>query len=562
MDLKGLLSNSYSGFTLELVVSMIEDDTPWNVLTIFEKVSFSGDFNGKFFSKNEDIIWHLEAIGRALLKHTTELEYGNNHKRPFHYERKEIENSQAKLFYSLLYFVLDSLSNGFTKVIEAGAGVDEGGLNHVAVYEVLADMGKQVEFDLFDIEHVDKKETFKGHVINHKRQVVFNTSKFEAPVFCDIYNLLTWRNLQKELEAPRKMMKAVAWTKDCECVFLQPYHKEVRIMKSNQFAYFLLSFLQDDDEFDTCYDCCLWRALSIQFGVSKTTLLSQLLRLGLKCCRSVAGAGLARLVSMPQKEKIERLAANLRVDYRSVSTNTLKGVSSVEQHMCDVFLERNDLKLKYEGNSICSSRNLSPSGVEVYFDCDFQLYDETCVGYFDLRYCMNFKKILMSKGYVILDEMKGSNIGIVWIAAEGNELPEITEINLNKLRGLDDRIITLPCVEHKVCYGPYCNKSLVLVERDESYACVRIGSKTEEMKFKVIRQDPVVLLKRCYFFDQNVLTDEERQLVLLGMKRDGVSFVGHDIKILTDEIVCDNKHYKKGNNMIMLINELLRLKFG
>jgi len=415
--LRSMLFDYFNDFDAEIVDEAIKIGTPWTLLTIFLSDGFSGDFPAPFACPNNLICWHLTAIADALRARSIELKdyYGPEFTQPFFYTASlGYPSGQGKLFYSLLYFVMSNAFKGHTKMVEAGAGVDEGGKNHLAVATILNTMGVTLELTMIDPMHSSSVTTDGTVTFNHKNGYVIATDKFEDPVFCDIYDEGNWSRIQRELVAPNKMLKSIFGYKGPN-ILLQPYHTEVRIFQNNQLPFLLYSFCRPMVEFDCCTDCRLWAALILEFNLSPGLIAQQLRFLGVGSCSPYDGASLNSRMIHTDKEKLIELRDHLCIIpkfKKSVSVGVRIEASAFERMLIDklkeehVFIhevvERGRVPLSSYDPSVCAG-----DGVPLVHD--IKEMPEFVGNFYLMQSCVFYRQSkikLLEAGFTLADEIE------------------------------------------------------------------------------------------------------------------------------------------------------------
>jgi hypothetical protein len=292
------LSGYYTGNTLKYVTELYYDQSVWQLLRIFTfDYNFHGDFEckskyGGFVIPNEEIIWHLCALSDAIKNSSTLVYnyYSDKFVKPFYYQPLEYtSNGQGKLFYSLLATTLYCVERGFTSLVEGGGGVGEGGENHLSTYRVLDDIGVKFKYCLIDPLHKSFTEKVSGQEIIHKNGYICRESIFYEPVFCDIYDNANWVDIQDNLKGPLVVKKYFYGGNKVDCM-RQPYHQECRGLEHNsQMLDVLRQYNYPREEFDNCGNCCLWNALILRFCIPPTSIVRELVQLGVGMCRPIPG---------------------------------------------------------------------------------------------------------------------------------------------------------------------------------------------------------------------------------------------------------------------------------
>jgi hypothetical protein len=318
-QLLSIIADYLNDFEYATVVDIIKFGGTWQLLEVFLLDRFSGDFlirNEKgvvtMIIENQFIRWHLDAIAKGMLQGKSELGtcYGPKYASHFTIEPGNIlERSQEKLTFSLLYFCLLSSQKGYNTIYEGGGGLGTGGVNHTVVCNILNDLQKPMVMELIDPGHCSMEDTKIGKsTIRHVNGFVSAESKFDNPIYCDVYDNSNYMDIQRDLEAPLKMMKS--FSGNVANMVLQPHHYETRVVKNKQFPYIIAAIGVDVPEFDNCRDCLLWKALCLEYGISSDVILRHLMTLGFFPCKRLMGAGTQVALTRGDTEKMFKVSQN------------------------------------------------------------------------------------------------------------------------------------------------------------------------------------------------------------------------------------------------------------
>lgn len=315
-DLVTRVTQHYKPEKRGLIGELLRAGSPFCLLQIFLKESFSGDFTILYSDgtinrviTNDKILFHLTALSKSLQTGNHELGqcYGPVFSSPFVLSATCHGNSQGKLLYSFLDFCLASNAAGFNAVVEIGGGEDLGGENHDVAMRILSEHNVAMEVTLIDPLITETSRVIGKCRISGVKDTIDETYVSEVPVFCDIFNDANWNEVQESVRAPFKMLKRKFGYGGCSRA--QPYADERREyvgVVDSQLAWFILGDTMSG--FDNCVNCRLWKALIYQYHVDKDSILRGIVHLRIKPGGSVPGQSVAARI----EREYDKLGADLK----------------------------------------------------------------------------------------------------------------------------------------------------------------------------------------------------------------------------------------------------------
>jgi hypothetical protein len=282
-----MIQNYYPLENREKVYELYLKGSPFSLLRILCMVDvFATAFSYRTFEcPNDEIWWHLDAVGKALERGSLDLVYCEKFLAPFSYKPGKFGNSgQPKLFFTLLTACLNAIKLGYDSIVEAGCGDGFGGHNHRAVANVLTHHYPDLKFTIkgFDPYAIIGQDVYGGVTIVRRSIAVNYEDTFDVPVVADIFDGHRWNDVQTSIKAPHVIKKQIIGSNmDGIC---QPYHTELRVVPGNKQLAFLCKKIVSHRFFDHCGDCRKWIALAIEYHLDLDFIASQLIILGYTPC--------------------------------------------------------------------------------------------------------------------------------------------------------------------------------------------------------------------------------------------------------------------------------------